>query len=155
MPPVESPQVSPPASAFSDRPAATDVRSLIRSEERLQVGTERSTVGSVRLEKYLVTETRTVTVELAVERVRLVRTGPDGRETVEENPVPTAPSTAGAEAALGESSRWLVLHEERVTVTTEHVPVERVRLDTYLLTDQRRLTEPVRAERIEMTTEPM
>ena len=41
-----------------------------------------------------------------------------------------------------------------MTVTNEQVPVERVRLDTSLMTEQRRLTEPVRVEPIEMTTEP-
>ena len=46
---------------------------MIRSEERLRVGTERRAVGRVRLRKYIVTEQQTVTVPVTREQLRIQR----------------------------------------------------------------------------------
>jgi stress response protein YsnF len=43
----------------------------------------------------------------------------------------------------------VVLTEERVVVSKETVPVERVRLGTETITEQREVTETVRKEQIE------
>ena len=103
---------------------------MTRSEERLVAGTVREPVTKVRLRKYLVTEQRQVTVPVTREEVRL-----------EEVPV-TAPEPA-------EDTTDVVLHAEQPVVTTETVPVERVRLTKQTVRDEQTVTAPVRREEIE------
>ena len=124
--------------------------SLTVSAEQLHVSTEPAAAGSVRLEKYLITETRTLQVEVTCERVRLIFTGPDGTQNVVENP----PATFHASPLAVDSSRWLFLHEEQPVVTKQWVPVERIRLDKYQIAGEQAVTEPVRAEHVELTTDP-
>ena len=72
--------------------------------------------------------------------------------TREEVRVEREPITdANREAALSgpdisEEQHEVVLHEERPVVQTEAVPVERVRLDTETVTEDRTVTEDVRKE---------
>lgn len=109
---------------------------LIRSEERLAVQTERVLGERVRLEKYLVTETRTITVEVTHEEVRLVRE-------------PHDPGRAAAAASGGKNSaRWMYVNREEVVITKKVVPVERVRLEIYPVMAQQQITEIVRKEQI-------
>lgn len=116
---------------------------LVRSEERLAVGIERVAVRRARLEKYIVTETRTITVEVAREAVRLVYDDLDGDFNEDLN---TDPSADPATATPG----WLLLSEERVIVTKEMVPVERVRLAVSVVTDQQDVSAAVRTEHLEL-----
>ena len=44
----------------------------------------------------------------------------------------------------------MVLTEERVVVSKEAVPVERVRLDTETVTEEKSVTEDVRKEQIDL-----
>lgn len=139
---------SPPGTGL----ASTDVGgSLVRSEERLRVGTEWVSAGSARLEKYTVTETRTITVQVIRERVRLITTGADEQSTAVDDPGADGAAPAGAATA---SSGWLVLTEEQVVVSKQPVPVERVRLDTFLTIEQQDVTAQVRSERIELVADP-
>ena len=123
------------------RPSGTGRDYLIRSEEQLQVRTDRVVSGYARLEKFVVTETRTITVEVSHEEFRLVR-----------NP-PTDPGAAPLQLdATGQnnSADWLYLSREEVLVTKRVVPLERIRLEVFPVTDQRTITEPVRKERLDL-----
>ncbi len=108
---------------------------LTRSEEQLHVGTEKVQTGRARLRKVVVTEQQTVTIPVTREEVRLVRE-------------PVAPGDT-VDATIGEAAAEVVLTEERVVVSKETVPVERVRLGTVTITEQREVTEAVRKEKIE------
>lgn len=123
----------------SDATTAKPARDyLIRSEERLNVGTRRVPSGRVRLEKYVVTETRTISVEVSREEVRLVHldlADLDG---------------GGAEAASDAEERWLVVSEEQVVINKVVVPLERVRLQRNTVVVDRDVTEQVRRERIDV-----
>jgi uncharacterized protein (TIGR02271 family) len=114
-------------------------QAMVRSEEQLHVGTEQTESGRVRLHKYVVTEEQQVTVPVRHEEVR-----------VEREPV-----TGGEQARIGEDDQEVVLHAERPVVQTEAVPVEKVRLSTETVTEQRTVRGKVRKERIEVddTTE--
>lgn len=113
---------------------------MTRSEEQLHVGTERVETGRARLRKYIVTEEQTVTVPVTREEVRLER------EPITDSNVNDAMSGPD----LSEEEHEVVLNEERVVVDKETVPVERVRLDKDSRTEQERVSEEVRKERIEL-----
>ena len=104
---------------------------LILSEERLAVSTVRVPDRRVRLEKFVVSETRTVTVRLDREEYRLV-------EMPVDDDAPSAPQD--------DPHRWLTLSEERVVVTTEVVPVARVRLAVATVSTDRDVTGDVRRD---------
>ena len=112
---------------------------LIRSEEQLQVGTNRVPSGYARLEKFLVTETKTITVEVTHEEVRLIR-----------EPLGAGAQHSGRPDQSG-TDRWMQVSREEVVVTKRIVPVERVRLEVYPVTEQRQLTEQVRKEQVDVS----
>ncbi len=138
------------AAQFSETTPDGDARTLTLSEERLHAGTELVSAGSIRVEKYLVTETRTIEVQVTRERVRLVFTGPDGTQEVTEDP----PATFHPSPLAVDNTRWLYLHEEQPVVSKQWVPVERIRLDKYWIAGEEEVTEDVRAEQVELTTDP-
>jgi uncharacterized protein (TIGR02271 family) len=112
---------------------------MTRSEERLNVGTEREATGRVRLRKYVTTENVTQTVPVQREEVR-----------IEREPITDANRGAALSGpGISEEEHEVVLHEERPVVEKETVPVERVRLDTETVTDEVTVNEEVRKERIE------
>ena len=108
---------------------------MIRSEERLQVGTERTTSGTARLNKHVVTEQRTVQVPVTHEEVRV------------ERAAITDPSHA-RDNRIADDQREVTLHEDKVVVSKESVPVERVRLAVDEVTENKQITENVRREEI-------
>jgi uncharacterized protein (TIGR02271 family) len=110
---------------------------MIRSEERLKVGTEQVESGHVRLRKYVVTEEQQVTVPVRHEEVR-----------VEREPV-TAGQPTGAK--IGEQEQDVVLHAEKAVVGTETVPVEKVRLNTETVTEEQTVSGEIRKEQIEVS----
>jgi uncharacterized protein (TIGR02271 family) len=140
---------SPSGSAANHPPAGpahpgddADGRTLIRSEERLDIRTETAAVEKVRLRKYVVTEYVTTTVpvrreELRVERVPVT----DSDDVGDEMP---------SDAQISESAHEIVLHAERPVVSTETVPVERVRLLKDIVTEQQTVGGEVRKERIDV-----
>jgi uncharacterized protein (TIGR02271 family) len=118
--------------------AATD-DAMTRSEERLEVGTQKREAGRARLRKHVVTEQETVTVPVTREEVTLER------EPITEDNVDAA--TDGP--SISEEEHEVVLTEERPVVQKETVPVERVRLGKETVTEQEQVTDEVRKERIE------
>ena len=92
---------------------------LIRSKGQLDSGTERVPSGRARLRKYVITEQQTVSVPISHEEVRIKR-----------EPIPDQDrDQASLGVELTDEELEIVLHAERPVVTTESVPVERVRLD--------------------------
>jgi len=116
-----------------------DDDAMTRSEERLNVGTEKQDAGRARLRKYITTENVTTTVPVQREEVRL-----------EREPITDANAgDAMSGPELTESEHEVTLHEERPVVEKETVPVERVRLEKDTVTDDVQVDEEVRKERIE------
>lgn len=153
------------------RPAAADVRGdvtgdvagdvagndggMVRSEERLRVGTERVGATRFRLVKYVVTEDVQITVPIRREEIR-----------VEEVPLDTADSAVGesllehGDVAEGERPGRhtapneaglpdeIVLHTERPVVSVEVVPTERVRLRRELVDGVETVSGQVQREQV-------
>jgi uncharacterized protein (TIGR02271 family) len=113
---------------------------MTRSEEHLRVGTEKVEAGRARLRKYVVTEQQTVQVPVSREEVRVER------EAITD--ANRGDALSGAE--ISEEEHEVVLHEERPVVATEAVPVERVRLGTETVTEERSVSGEVRKEQIEL-----
>jgi uncharacterized protein (TIGR02271 family) len=114
---------------------------MTRSEERLDVGTERVATGRARLRKYVVTENVTTTVPVQREEVRL-----------EREPITEANrDQAMTGGDLTEEEHEVVLSEERVVVDKETVPVERVALGKETVTEEVQVTEDVRKEQIDIS----
>ena len=143
----------PAASAAASRRDSDDANSqgpsgrttddaMTRSEERLVAGTRTEQVGKARLRKYRVTEERLVSVPVTREEVRLEQeTTPGtaaGRTTDDDSAVP------------GGENPEMTLWEERPVVTTERVPVEKVRLRKETVTGQETVSGQVRKEQIEL-----
>ncbi|GAB3575796.1 PRC and DUF2382 domain-containing protein [Amycolatopsis endophytica] len=110
--------------------------SMTRSEERLNVGTERVETGKVRLRKYTVTEEQQVKVPVTHEEVRL-----------EREPITDGDRTG---ARIADEEQEVTLHEERPKVDKETVPVEKVRLDKETVRDEETVSGQVRKERVEI-----
>ncbi|MBT2530905.1 YsnF/AvaK domain-containing protein [Arthrobacter sp. ISL-48] len=125
--------------AGRDTSGPTTDDAMTRSEERLNVGTERQAMARVRLRKYVTTENVQQTVPVQREEVRLER-----EPITDEN---RGAAMAGPD--LSDEEHEVVLHEERPVVDKETVPVERVRLDKDTVADDVTINEEVRKERIE------
>jgi uncharacterized protein (TIGR02271 family) len=109
---------------------------ITRSEERIDVGTEMLETGRVRLHKYVDTEP----VEQAVHVYH------------EEYDVERIPITAEERlrGEIEEGEMEVILHEERAVLRKEAVPVERVRLVTKRVDEDRTVRDEIRRERIEI-----
>lgn len=110
---------------------------IIRSEEQLNVSKDRVESGQVRLRKYVVNETETVEVPVEREEVRVVR-----------EPITDA-DRANYDGTIGEQEASVTLHEDRVNVSKESVPVEKISLEKDTVRDTERVSEEVRKERFE------
>jgi hypothetical protein len=128
-----------PMTAEPEAPDGDGVE-IIRSEERLRVGTTRVPVRRARLERFEVTEMQTITVPVIREDVRIVYEPVDPAQAASSLPV--APP------------RPLVLTQERVIVTTERVPVELASLVIETVTEEQSVTEDVRIEQITLASIP-
>ena len=127
------------AAVGRDTSGPTTDDAMTRSEERLNVGTERQATGRVRLRKYVTTENVTQTVPVQREEVR-----------IEREPITDANRGAALSGPdLSEEEHEVTLHEERPVIEKETVPVERVRLGKETVTDEVTVDEEVRKERIE------
>jgi uncharacterized protein (TIGR02271 family) len=121
-----------------DTSGPTTDSAMTRSEEQLHVGTERVQTGKARLRKYVVTENQQVTVPVQREEVR-----------IEREPITDANIGAAMDGpAISEEEHEVTLSEERPVVAKETVPVERVRLDKDVVTEQQTVNEEVRKEEI-------
>ncbi|MFC4148732.1 PRC and DUF2382 domain-containing protein [Micromonospora mangrovi] len=127
------------SSAGHDTSGPNTDDAMTRSEERLNVGTEREQAGKARLRKYVVTEQQQVTVPVQREEVRL-----------EREPITDANVGRAMDGpAISEEEHEVTLHAERPVVEKEAVPVERVRLGKETVTDTETVGGEVRKERIE------
>ncbi|GIJ24222.1 YsnF/AvaK domain-containing protein [Micromonospora lutea] len=110
---------------------------LIRSEERLRVGTESQQVGKAVLRKYVVTENVHTSVPVEHDEVY-----------VEREPI-TAENASGVRADIGEAQQEMPLRAERPVVAKDRVPVERVHLAKDEVVEDQPIDEQVRHEEIE------
>jgi uncharacterized protein (TIGR02271 family) len=116
---------------------------MTRSEERVRAGTESREAGRARLRKYVTTEQQQVTVPVSREEVR-----------VEREPITDANRDAALDGPdLSEEEHEVVLNQERPVVSTEAVPVERVRLAKDQVQEEQTVTADVRKEQIETQTD--
>ena len=112
---------------------------MTRSEEQIRVGTATEQTGRVRLRKYVVTENVHQTVPVSHEEVRL-----------EREPITEANRGAAMSGPeISEAEHEVTLHEERLVVAKETVPVERVRLAKERVTEEETVSGEIRKERIE------
>ena len=112
---------------------------LIRSEEQLNVNKERVATGEARLRKYVVTDTESVEVPVEREEVRVERTPINAED---------AKNYKGAISGDSEEAS-VTLHEERVNVNKETVPVEKINLKKDTVRDTETHTEELRKEQID------
>ena len=112
---------------------------LIRSEEQLNVNKERVATGEARLRKYVVTDTECVEVPVEREEVRVERTPINAEDAKNYN---------GSISGDSEEAS-VTLHEERVNVNKETVPVEKINLKKDTVRDTETHTEELRKEQID------
>jgi len=113
---------------------------MTRSEEELRVGTTSRETGRARLRKYIVSENVQTTVPVQREEVR-----------IEREPITDANVSAATDGpALSEEEHEVTLHAEQPVVQKDVRPVERVRLDKDVVTENVQVNEEVRKEQIEM-----
>lgn len=115
---------------------------LIRSEEQLHVSAEEHEVGHARLRKVVVTENVITSVPLSHEEVRVVHEAiaPEDRTGIRGS-------------RIGEAQTEVTLHAEQPVIRKESVPVERVRMETEKVTEQKEVSAEVRKEQIEYDTD--
>ena len=111
---------------------------LTLSQEQLRVGTQRVEAGRARLRKFVVTEQQTVTVPVSHDEVKIVR------EALQ-------PGEFTGDATIGEDVIEVTLMQDEVLVDKQVVGVEKVKLATQTVTEQRQVTEQVRTEQLEVT----
>jgi uncharacterized protein (TIGR02271 family) len=129
-----------PAGAGHDTSGPDTDDAMTRSEEHLQVGTQRVEAGRARLRKYVTTETETVQVPVSQERL-----------TVEREPITDANASAALDGpAISEEEHEVVLTGQEPVVAKEAVPVERVRLGTETSTEQVTVSDQVRKEQVDL-----
>ncbi|WP_106409648.1 PRC and DUF2382 domain-containing protein [Streptomyces odonnellii] len=121
---------------------APQTEELIRSEEQLHVSTEEHEIGHARLRKIVVTESVTTSVPLSHEEVRVIH----------EAIAPEDRSRMGR-SAISEAQTEVTLHAEQPVISKETIPVERVRMETEKVTEQKEVSADVRKERIEYDTD--
>ncbi|MFI5497074.1 YsnF/AvaK domain-containing protein [Actinoplanes sp. NPDC051859] len=142
------PPIPAASDEWGDRGEGSPDDAMTRSEERLVAGTQVYETGRARLRKYVVTEEVQITVQVRREELRIEREPiPEHqRGTVEDPDVFGLPGEF--DGPDGGAIFEVTLHEERPVVTTEIVPVERVRLTKLVQHDQHVITGQVRKERI-------
>ncbi len=112
---------------------------MTRSEERLEVGTQKTEAGRARLRKFVTTETETVNVPVTKEKV-----------TLEREPITDGNAGQAMDGpAISEEEHEVVLTEEKPVVAKEAVPVERVRMGKEAVTEEVTVSEEVRKEQID------
>ncbi len=128
-----------PGTVGRDVSGPTTDDAVTRSEEELDVGTQRRETGRARLRKYVVTENVEETVPVSHETAR-----------VEREPITDANRGAALDGpAISEEEHEVTLHAEEPVVEQRAVPTERVRLEKDVETDQATVSEELRKERIE------
>ncbi|MDF9749460.1 uncharacterized protein (TIGR02271 family) [Arthrobacter sp. ES3-54] len=101
-------------------------------------GAAATATGRARLRKYVTTEQVTKTVPVQREEVR-----------IEREPITEENRDEASNRADQDDERDVILHEERLIVTKETVPVERVHIGTETVTEEVTINEEVRKEHID------
>ena len=143
----------PPVTGAAPVPPFTDAtpqdEAMTRSEERLVASTEVYETGRARLRKYVITEDVQITIQVRREELRLEQ---EAVQITGQLPV-ADPDVFGPGEVFGGPDGGTIfevtLHEERPVVTTEIVPVQRVRLTKLVHTDEHVVSGQVRKERID------
>ena len=113
---------------------------MTRSEERVHVDKTTEESGRARLKKYVVTEDVQMTVPVAREKIVL-----------EREPITDENRGAAMDGpAISEEEHEVVLNRERVVVSKETVPTERVRLGKRSVEERQEVSEQVRKEKIDL-----
>jgi uncharacterized protein (TIGR02271 family) len=123
-----------------DTSGPTTDDAMTRSEEQLRIGKTRRPSQLARLRKRIESEHVTETVPVEREELRVER------EPITDGNVGDA--LDGPE--LSEEEHEVTLTQEEVTVDKEVRPVERVRLDKDVVTEERQVDETVRKEQIDI-----
>jgi uncharacterized protein (TIGR02271 family) len=126
------------ADAHADADADADA-AMIRSQEQLRVGREIVVVGRVRMRKRLVTEEQSFTVPVTREEI-----------TFDYDEIPAEQRAPDGTTELVEDTYEVIRYEERVVITKQFVPVERVRMVRRVVTADRTVVGQVRTELIEV-----
>src|SRR5690606_35029388 len=121
-----------------DDGAEASTTEITRWEEQMRVATERHEAGRVRVRKWVETEMVEHTIPVSHEELRIDR-----------EPIVGGEPSPGA--SLSEDEQEIILYEERPVVTTEAVPVERIRIRTDRVRDEQTVRGEVRKERVEVT----
>ncbi|MGY1601941.1 DUF2382 domain-containing protein [Geodermatophilus sp. SYSU D00815] len=147
--PVGAAPAEAPAGTGQDvaEPAPPAGGGMVRSEERLRVGTEQVAARRVRLVKYVVTEEVQITVPVRREEIRVEEVPLDGAQPGPGESLVETPAAAGGPGGRDDDLE-IVLHAERPVVGVEVVPTERVRLRTELVQGQEQVTGQVQREQI-------
>jgi uncharacterized protein (TIGR02271 family) len=123
-----------------DTSGPTTDDAMTRSEEELNVGTQRREAGRARLRKYVVSENVERTVPVQREEVR-----------VEREPITDANIDDATDGpAISEEEHEVTLHAEEPVVDKRAVPKERVRLDKETVQEERQVSDTVAKEEIEV-----
>jgi stress response protein YsnF len=158
--PVQEAPLQQPAAPAAPA-AGTGDGSMVRSEERLRVGTETTAATRVRVVKYVVTEEVQVTVPLRREEIRVEEVPLDAPDVADETLAGTGRHAAGAAdrapdgTAGGGVPEEIVLHREEPVVSVRVVPTERVRLRTEVVQGQEQVSAQVQRERITVDEHPV
>jgi len=137
--------------------------SVIRSQEQLRVNTHSKAVRRARLEKFQVTDMKTIEVPLLREDVRIVYDDIDsdtgGGAGSERGSGSAAAGSVASDRVRSEPSdrepASVVLYGERIVVTREWVPLETVHLDVETITEEQQFSDQVRREEIAVDSEPV
>lgn len=114
---------------------------VTRYEEKMHVGTERHEAGRARIHKRIEMEDVERVVPVSREEIQVIR------EPISENER-MAPGAGGTDS--GDDEHVIVLYAERPVVSTERVPVERVRISKSRTQDQETVRGQIRKERIDV-----
>ncbi|MFE1170109.1 PRC and DUF2382 domain-containing protein [Nocardiopsis sp. NPDC058789] len=119
----------------------TDDLSVLRHEERVDIGVERREGGQARMRRHVETERFEETVPLHHEELE-----------VERRPI-TDPSQVLDPGHMEEDERTFTLYEERPVVSKEEVPVEEVHVRKRDVTREEHIEGELRKERIDFEDE--
>jgi stress response protein YsnF len=135
----EGPKHRADLSAGEETPSgrSIDEATVVRFEERLVPTTQRVPVQRARLQRFVVTERRTITVDVRHEEVRVVFD-----DIAPGEPAVVDPSVDATPPVL--------LREERLEVVRTVVPVERVRLVKERTTTEQIVSGSVRREEFDL-----
>lgn len=127
---------TPQTTADQKSPVAED-GSVVRHEERLNVGKERVETGRVRIRKHIVHDTETVEVPVEREEIHVER-------------VPLDEKVAGDDVKLSEGAQDIVTHEERPTIDKETVAAEKIKIGKETTQDTQTVSGKVAKEQIDI-----